>query len=125
MKSEKELLRQKITTYKLAGIPFAIGVGFLYLVFAVSDMDNYPLVRISAGSFGMFALISGTGIWMKKAWAKWTLLMLLFSMYLMIGAVHLATGETSKLMLGFVFIGIPVTAYLFWRTARKVLDDAA
>ncbi len=103
---------------------FAIGVGFLYLVITLPDMDNYPLISIAAGSFGVFALISGIGIWAKKTWAKWTLLMLLFSMYSVIGASHLAKGETSDFILGFVFIGLPIAAYLFWRSVKKVLDDA-
>ena len=103
---------------------FAIGIGILYLVFTLPEMGNYPLVRIATGLFGGFSLISGSGILARRAWTKWTLLMLLFSMYSVFGATHLATGETSDFILGFVLIGLPLTAIIFWRSVKKVLYDA-
>ena len=125
MKSDKELLHEKITTYKLSGMLFAIGAGFLYLIIALPDIGDYPLVRIAGGLIGVFALVSGIGVWRKRNWTKWTLLMLLFSTYLVFGATHLVKGETSNFIIGFAIVGLPVVAYFFWRSVRKVLGDAS
>ncbi len=124
MKSERELLHQKIRTYKIAGVLFAIGAGFLYLIFALPDIDQYPLVRFAGGLFAVFALASGLGVWRKKHWTKWTLLMLLVSTYLMFGATHLAKGETSNFIIGFALVVLPIAAYVFWRSVRSVLEKA-
>ena len=95
----------------------------LFLVMAVPDIRSYPLVRIAAASISFSALISGFGIWAKQTWAKWTLLMLLASMYAVLGTAHLATGETSNVVIGFALIGLPVVAYLFWRSVKKNIFD--
>ncbi len=124
MTSDRELLHQKITTYKIAGLLFAMGAGFLYLILALPDIDQYPLVRFAAGLFAVFALASGMGVWKKKQWTKWTLLMLLISTDLMFGATHLAKGETSNFIIGFALIALPFAAYVFWRSVRSVLEDA-
>ena len=101
-----------------------IGIVCLYVVFALSELDNYPLVRIAVCLLSVFALISGIGILAKKTWTKWTLWLLLLSTYSVFGATHLATGETSNFVLGFLLIGLPITAIVFWRSARKLLHDA-
>ena len=124
MRSEKEILHQKIATNKLGGMLLVIGIVCLYVVFALSDLDNYPLVRIAVCLLSVFALISGIGILAKKTWTKWTLWLLLLSTYSVFGATHLATGETSNFVLGFLLIGLPITAIVFWRSARKILHDA-
>ena len=125
MKSEKEILHQKIAAYKLAGMLLVIGVVCLYVVIALSDLNNYPLVRIAVCLLCVFALISGIGVLAMKTWTKWTLLLLLLSTYSVFGATHLATGETSNFVLGFLLFGLPLTAIVFWRSARRVLQDAA
>jgi len=124
MRSEKEILHQKITTYKLGGILLVIGIACLYVVFALSDLDNYPLVRIAVCLLSAFALISGIGILAKKTWTRWPLMMLLVSTYSVFGATHLATGETSNFSLGFLLVGLPLTAIIFWRSVKKVLHRA-
>ena len=124
MKSEKEILHQKIAAYKLGGMLLVIGVGCLYVVLALSDLNNYPLVRIAVCLLCVFALISGIGVLAMKTWTKWTLLLLLLSTYSVFGATHLATGETSNFVLGFLIIGLPLTAIIFWRSVTKVLHDA-
>ena len=117
-------VRQKFKIYFLGGMLFAVGLGVLYVIFALPNAQDYPRVLVASGAFSLFAVLSGIGILARKAWIRWTLLLLLLSMYAVFATTHNATGETSQIVLIAAFVLLPVAAFLFWRIVKKfVLEE--
>ena len=78
---------------------------------------------MASGAFSLFAILSGIGIFARKPWIRWTILLLLLSMYAVFGTTHNATGETSQIVLIAAFVLLPVAAFLFWRVVRKFVFE--
>ncbi len=116
-------VRRKFKIYYLGGMLFAVGLGVLYVIFALPNAQDYPRVLVASGAFSLFAVLSGIGILARKAWVRWTLLLLLLSMYAVFGTTHNATGETSQIVFIAAFVLLPVAAFLFWRTVKKFVFE--
>jgi hypothetical protein len=116
-------VRRKFKIYYLGGILFAVGLGVLYVIFALPNAQDYPRVLVASGAFSLFAVLSGIGILARKAWVRWTLLLLLLSMYAVFATTHNATGETSQIVLIAAFVLLPVAAFLFWRVVKKFVFE--
>ena len=124
MDSDATQIQRNVRIYFLAGSLVAVGFVILYSIFNFPDAENYPYVRLAAGAFGAMSVVSGVGIWTKRHWVRWSLLMLLFSMYVVLGTTHYATVETSTYELIFAVVVLPIAAILFWRVVRTFVDDA-
>lgn len=116
-------VRRKFKTYYLGGMLFAVGLGVLYVIFALPNAQDYPRVLVASGTFSLFAILSGIGILARKAWVRWTLLLLLLSMYAVFATTHNATGETSQIVFIAAFVLLPVAAFLFWRVVKKFVFE--
>ena len=116
-------VRRKFKIYYLGGMLFAVGLGVLYVIFALPNAQDYPRVLVASGAFSLFAVLSGIGILARKAWVRWTLLLLLLSMYAVFATTHNATGETSQIVLIAAFVLLPVAAFLFWRVVKKFVFE--
>ncbi len=116
-------VRRKFKIYYLGGMLFAIGLGVLYVIFALPNAQDYPRVLVASGAFSLFAVLSGIGILARKAWVRWTLLLLLLSMYAVFATTHNATGETSQIVFIAAFVLLPVAAFLFWRVVKKFVFE--
>ena len=123
MDSDARQIQRNIKIYLLAGTSVAVGFVILYSIFKFPDVENYPYVRLAAGAFGALSVVSGVAIWTKRHWARWSLLMLLFSIYVVLGTTHYATGETSAYKLIFAVVVLPIAAILFWRVVRIFIND--
>ena len=124
MDSDAGQTQRIIRTGFLAGILVAVGFVVLYSIFNYPNVENYPYVRLAAGAFGALSVVSGIGLWTKSYWVRWSLLMLLSSIYVVLGTTHFATGESSKHKLIFAVVVLPIAAILFWRTVRTSVNDA-
>ena len=117
-------VRRKFKIYYLGGMLLVVGLGVLYVIFALPNAQDYPRVLVASGAFSLFAVLSGIGILARKAWARWTLLLLLLSMYAVFATTHNATGESSQIVFIAAFVLLPVAAFLFWRVVKKfVLEE--
>jgi hypothetical protein len=116
-------VRRKFKIYYLGGMLFAVGLGVLYVIFALPNAQDYPRVLVASGAFSLFAVLSGIGILARKAWVRWTLLLLLLSMYAVFATTHNATGETSQIVFIAAFVLLPVAAFLFWRVVKKFVFE--
>jgi hypothetical protein len=116
-------VRRKFKIYYLGGMLFAVGLGVLYVIFTLPNAQDYPRVLVASGAFSLFAVMSGIGILVRKAWVRWTLLLLLLSMYAVFATTHNATGETSQIVLIAAFVLLPVAAFLFWRVVKKFVFE--
>jgi hypothetical protein len=116
-------VRRKFKIYYLGGMLFAVGLGVFYVIFALPNAQDYPRVLVASGAFSLFAVLSGIGILARKAWIRWTLLLLLLSMYAVFATTHNATGETSQIVLIAAFVLLPVAAFLFWRVVKKFVFE--
>jgi len=106
-------VRRKFEIYYLGGMLLVVGLGVLYVIFALPNAQDYPRVSVASGAFSLFAVLSGIGILTRKAWLRWTLLLLLLSMYAVFATTHNATGENSQLVFIAAFVLLPVAAFLF------------
>ena len=117
-------VRRKFKIYYLGGMLLVVGLGVLYVIFALPNAQDYPRVLVASGAFSLFAVLSGIGILARKAWLRWTLLLLLLSMYAVFATTHNATGESSQIVFIAAFVLLPVAAFLFWRVVKKfVLEE--
>ena len=116
-------VRRKFEIYYLGGMLLVVGLGVLYVIFALPNAKDYPRVSVASGAFSLFAVLSGIGILTRKAWLRWTLLLLLLSMYAVFATTHNATGENSQLVFIAAFVLLPVAAFLFWRVVKKFVFE--
>ena len=116
-------VRRKFKIYYLGGMLLVVGLGVLYVIFALPNAQDYPRVLVASGAFSLFAVLSGIGILARKAWVRRTLLLSLLSMYAVFGTTHNATGETSQIVFIAAFVLLPVAAFLFWRTVKKFVFE--
>jgi len=117
-------VRRKFKIYYLGGMLLVVGLGVLYVIFALPNAQDYPRVLVASGAFSLFAVLSGIGILARKAWVRWTLLLLLLSMYAVFATTHNATGESSQIVFIAAFVLLPVAAFLFWRVVKNfVLEE--
>lgn len=116
-------VRRKFEIYYLGGMLLVVGLGVLYVIFALPNAQDYPRVSVASGAFSLFAVLSGIGILTRKAWLRWTLLLLLLSMYAVFATTHNATGENSQLVFIAAFVLLPVAAFLFWRVVKKFVFE--
>ncbi len=116
-------VRRKFKIYYLGGTLFAVELGVLYVIFALPNAQDYPRVLVASGAFSLFAVLSGIGMLARKAWVRWTLLLLLLSMYAVFATTHNATGETSQIVLIAAFVLLPVAAFLFRRVVKKFVFE--
>ncbi len=117
-------VRRKFKIYYLGGMLLVVGLGVLYVIFALPNAQDYPRVLVASGAFSLFAVLSGIGILARKAWLRWTLLLLLLSMYAVFATTRNATGESSQIVFIAAFVLLPVAAFLFWRVVKKfVLEE--
>ena len=116
-------VRRKFEIYYLGGMLLVVGLGVLYVIFALPNAQDYPRVSVASGAFSLFAVLSGIGILTRKAWLRWTLLLLLLSMYAVFATSHNATGENSQLVFIAAFVLLPVAAFLFWRVVKKFVFE--
>ena len=124
MDSDASQIQRNIKIYFLAGSLVAVGFVILYSILNFPGAENYPYVRLAAGAFGVMSVVSGVGIWTKRHWVRWSLLMLLSSIYVVLGTTHYATGESSTYKLIFAVVVLPIVAILFWRAVRTFVNDA-
>ena len=120
---DAQKVRRKFKTYYLGGMLFVVGLGVLYVIFALPNAQDYPRVLVASGAFSLFAVLSGIGILARKAWVRWALLLLLLSMYAVFATTHNATGETSQIVFIAAFVLLPVAAFLFWRVVKKFVFE--
>jgi len=120
---DAQKVRRKFKTYYLGGMLFVVGLGVLYVIFALPNAQDYPRVLVASGAFSLFAVLSGIGILARKAWVRWSLLLLLLSMYAVFATTHNATGETSQIVFIAAFVLLPVAAFLFWRVVKKFVFE--
>jgi hypothetical protein len=116
-------VRRKFKIYYLGGMLFSVGPGVLYVIFTLPNAQDYPRVLVASGAFSLFAVMSGIGILVRKAWVRWTLLLLLLSMYAVFATTHNAIGETSQIVLIAAFVLLPVAAFLFWRVVKQFVFE--
>ncbi len=117
-------VRRKFKIYYLGGMLLVVGLGVLYVIFALPNAQDYPRVLVASGAFSLFAVLSGIGILARTAWLRWTLLLLLLSMYAVFATTRNATGESSQIVFIAAFVLLPVAAFLFWRVVKKfVLEE--
>lgn len=116
-------VRRKFEIYYLGGMLLVVGLGVLYVIFALPNAQDYPRVSVASGAFSLFAVLSGIGILTRKAWLRWTLLLLLLSMYAVFATTHNATGENSQLVFIAAFVLLPVATFLFWRVVKKFVFE--
>ncbi len=116
-------VRRKFKIYYLGGMLFVVGLGVLYVIFALPNARDYPRVFAASGAFSLFAVLSGIGILARKSWVRWSLLFLLLSMYAVFATTHNATGETSQIVFIAAFVLLPVAAFLFWRVVKKFVFE--
>jgi len=122
--SDVRQIQPNIRIYFLALVLVAVGFVIFYSVFRFPGVENYPYVRLAAGAFGAISVVSGVGIWTKRYWVRWSLSMLLFSIYVVLGTTSYATGEISTNKLIFAVIVLPIAAILFWRAVRASVNSA-
>ena len=120
---DAQKVRRKFKIYYLAGMLFVVGLGVLYVIFALPNAQGYPRVLVASGAFSLFAVLSGIGILARKAWVRRALLLLLLSMYAVFATTHNATGETSQVVFIAAFVLLPVAAFLFWRVVKKFVFE--
>ena len=116
-------VRRKFKIYYLGGMLVAVGIATLYAILVLSNAKDYPNVLLASSAFSSFAVLSGIGIIARKPWVRWTLLILLISMYAVFGTTHNATGESSQVVLIAAFVLLPDAAFLFWRVVRKFVFE--
>jgi len=116
-------VRRKFKIYYLGGLLFVVGLGLLYVIFALPNAQDYRRVLVASGAFSLFAVLSGIGILARKAWVRWTLLLLLLSMYAVFATTHNASGETSQIVFIAAFVLLPLAAFLFWRVVKKFVFE--
>jgi len=125
MNTEVEQMRRKFSLYYIAGTLLMVGLVILYWIFNFPDAKNYPYVRLASGVFGLLSVLSGVGIFAKRKWVRWPLLLLLISMYGVFGTTYDATGATSEIVLLVAFVILPLAAFLFWRAVKKIIFEPA
>lgn len=116
-------VRRKFKIYYLGGMLFVVGLATLYAIFVLPNAQDYPNVLMASTAFSLFAILSGIGIIVRKPWVRWTLLLLLLSMYAVFGTTHNATGEASQIVLIAAFVLLPIAAFLFWRVVKKFVFE--
>jgi hypothetical protein len=116
-------LRRKFKFYYLGGMLLLVGIGVLYGIFALPTAQDYPRLLVASGALSLFAVLSGIGILARKAWVRWSLLLLLLSMYAVFATTHNATGEASQIVFIAAFVLLPVAAFLFWRVVKKFVFE--
>jgi hypothetical protein len=60
-------VRRKFKIYYLGGLLFVVGLGLLYVIFALPNAQDYPRVLVASVAFSLFAVLSGIGILARKA----------------------------------------------------------
>lgn len=115
--------RKKIRVYYLAGMLVLVGFAVLYAIFALPNAQDYPNVRFASAALSFFSIMSGIGIFARKQWVSWPLLLLLLSMYGVFITTHYATGETPQVVSIVAFVLLPIAAFLFWRIVKRFVFE--
>lgn len=123
MSSDGRQIRRRIKIWYLAALLFLVGVAVLYAIFTLPNAADYPRVRLASAAFSLFSMLSAVGIVTKKTWVRWSLLLMLLSMYAVFGTTHYATGETPQVVSIVAFVLLPFAAVFFWRVIRKFIFE--
>lgn len=113
--AEKDFVQKN----RFIGIPGLLGG--LLIIFVIAVLNEIGAYRIWAMCFGLGVILSGLGLWARKTWAFWLLVVLnIFGFAFLIGAWFLDTSANNQSP---YIIGLAFYAGLFLRGFMRLYQQ--